>query len=95
MDKEYWIGRKRAAMAMARAATDSEARLIHYDLAGRYSVRAAHGVPFMLPRQGPVTEGEGAALRLHASPPPATPEPGERSRSRPGKKPGGPSVRGH
>jgi hypothetical protein len=28
-------------MAMARAATGSEARLIHYELAGRYSVKAA------------------------------------------------------
>jgi hypothetical protein len=41
MEKTYWIGRKRAAMAMARGATSSEARLIHYDLAGRYSVMAA------------------------------------------------------
>lgn len=40
MDKAYWIGRKRAAMAMARAARSAEARLIHYDLAGRYSVKA-------------------------------------------------------
>ncbi len=41
MDKAYWIGRKRAAIAMARAATSAEARLVHYDLAGRYSVNAA------------------------------------------------------
>jgi hypothetical protein len=64
MDKKYWIGRKRAAMAMARAATSAEARLIHYDLAGRYSVNAAVGVPFMVPRKGPATVGEQAALRL-------------------------------
>ena len=28
-------------MAMARRAVDAEARLIHYDMAGRYSVKAA------------------------------------------------------
>ena len=64
MEQRYWIGRKRAAMAMARAASSAEARLIHYDLAGRYSVRAAHSVPFMLPRKGPATGGEREALRL-------------------------------
>jgi len=64
MDKAYWIGRKRAAIAMARAATSAEARLIHYDLAGRYSVKAAMSPPFMLPRKGPATQGERAALRL-------------------------------
>ena len=69
MGKEYWLGRKRAAVAMARAATSSEARLIHYDLAGRYSVKAAMTPPFMLPRKGPATQGERAALRLPAARP--------------------------
>ena len=64
MGKEYWIGRKRAAMRMARAATSSEARLIHYDLAGRYSIKAALSLPFLLPRKGPATQGEGAALHI-------------------------------
>jgi hypothetical protein len=41
MEKKYWIGRKRSAMEMARGALTSEARLIHYELAGRYSVMAA------------------------------------------------------
>jgi len=41
MEKTYWIGRKRAAMGMARGARSAEARLIHYDLAGRYSILAA------------------------------------------------------
>lgn len=62
MEKTYWLGRKRAAMAMARAATCSEARLVHYDLAGRHSVRAA-SAPFMLPKKGPSTDGEREALR--------------------------------
>lgn len=70
MDKAYWLGRKRAAMRMARAAATSEARLIHYELAGRYSIRAAHCVPFMLPQKGPANVGEQAALRL---PPPVRP----------------------
>jgi hemoglobin len=41
MDQGYWLQRKRSSLASARSATSSEARLIHYDLAGRYSVRAA------------------------------------------------------
>jgi hypothetical protein len=64
MEKNYWLRRKRAAMA--RAATCSEIRLSHYTEAGRYSVRAAFA-PFMLPKKGPATEGEREALR----PPPA------------------------
>jgi hypothetical protein len=63
MEKTYWLGRKRAAMAMARDATCSEMRLIHYDQAGRHSVRAAFA-PFLLPKKGPATEGEREALRL-------------------------------
>ena len=64
MDKNYWIGRKRAAMGMARAATSAEARLIHYDLAGRYSVKAADALPFMLPENGPASDGERTALQI-------------------------------
>lgn len=67
MEKEYWIGRKRSAMSMARSASSSEARLIHYELAGRHSIRAAQSPAFMLPAAGPATEGERAALHL---PPP-------------------------
>jgi hypothetical protein len=42
MDQMYWLLRKRASLAMARKSTSAEARLIHLDLAGRYSVRAAN-----------------------------------------------------
>jgi hypothetical protein len=66
MQENYWLRRKRAAMAMAHAATCSEARLSHYAEAGRHSVRAAFA-PFMLPKKGPANEGEREALR----PPPA------------------------
>ena len=40
MEKAYWLGRKRASLKLAKVAASSEARLIHYDLAGRYSVKA-------------------------------------------------------
>ena len=48
---------------MARAAVTSESRLIHYDLAGHCSIKAASAVPFLLPHRGPATEGEREALR--------------------------------
>lgn len=41
MEQTYWLRRKRASAAMARNATNAQARLIHLDLAGRYSVKAA------------------------------------------------------
>ncbi len=41
MDHAYWIQRKRAAAANASRAVSSRARLVHLDLAGRYSVMAA------------------------------------------------------
>lgn len=69
MEKTSWLGRKRAAMAMARAANCSEARLIHYQQAGRLSVKAAFA-PFLLPRKGPATEGEREALRAPRALPP-------------------------
>jgi len=40
MEQAYWLSRKRASVQMARDATTSEARLVHYDLAGRYSLKA-------------------------------------------------------
>ena len=40
MEKAYWLGRKRASLKMAQSAASSKARLVHYDLAGRYSVKA-------------------------------------------------------
>ena len=41
MEKAYWIARKRASLKAAKTAAGPEARLVHYDLAGRYSVKAA------------------------------------------------------
>jgi len=40
MEQKYWLARKRASAANAEQAMSSEARLIHLDLAGRYSVKA-------------------------------------------------------
>jgi len=89
MNERYWIGRKRAAMAMARSATSAEARLIHYDLAGRYSVNAVFDVPFLMPNEGPATPGEGLALDRTL---PALPRPRPTYRVRRG--PNGPTEGG-
>ena len=40
MEMGYWLGRKRASLKAAQHAVSAEARLIHYDLAGRYSLKA-------------------------------------------------------
>ena len=40
MEKTYWLSRKRASLKLARDASSSRARLVHYDLAGRYSLKA-------------------------------------------------------
>ena len=40
MEKRYWLGRKRESLKAAQIAVSAEARLIHYDLAGRYSLKA-------------------------------------------------------
>ena len=41
MDQGYWLRRKRASVAKAHDSDSAEARLIHFDLAGRYAVKAA------------------------------------------------------
>jgi len=70
MDKTYWIGRQAAAGAMARGASSAQVRLIHYELAGRYSVKAASCPPFMLPDPAPATREARAVLHLPAPPAP-------------------------
>jgi hypothetical protein len=45
LNKEYLLGRKRHSLAKAREARSAEARLIHFELAGRYSVQAASCEP--------------------------------------------------
>ena len=41
MDEAYFLERMRASLAMARNAANSAARLVHFDLAGRYGMAAA------------------------------------------------------
>jgi len=41
MEQAHWLSRKRASVGMAENAASATARLIHYELAGRYSVKAA------------------------------------------------------
>jgi hypothetical protein len=41
MEQAHWLGRQSTSIANARTAVSAEARLIHYDLAGRYSIKAA------------------------------------------------------
>lgn len=41
MEKAYWLGRKRASLKQAKLAACSISRLVHYELAGRYSLKAA------------------------------------------------------
>ena len=40
MEQAYWLRRQREALALAGYTTCAEAKLIHLDLAGRYSVKA-------------------------------------------------------
>ncbi len=64
MERRYWIGRMDAAQTAARDAATAESRLIHYDLAGRYSIKAAGCLPFLLASAEPATAGERMALQL-------------------------------
>jgi hypothetical protein len=41
LEQRYWLKRTKSSVAKAHSATSAEARLIHFDLAGRYSLKAA------------------------------------------------------
>ena len=76
MYRRYWLDRMRASMKMARRAATAESRLIHYDMAGRYSIKAASALPFLVTRKEPATTGESEALRLpHSIDPGRNPAP--------------------
>jgi len=45
MDQAYWLRRTRASVTKANDATSARARLTHFELAGRYSVKAADAAP--------------------------------------------------
>jgi hypothetical protein len=40
VEKAYWLSRQLASVKSAQNAATSKARLVHYDLAGRYSLKA-------------------------------------------------------
>jgi hypothetical protein len=57
MEKAYWLSRKRASLKLAQNAASSEARLIHYDLAGcgdRSNSFAARGIPASIEKAAPL-----------------------------------------
>lgn len=72
MGNKYWLDRNSSAMAMARGAATSEARLIHYELAGRYSIMAAQCLPFAPPGGQSAVRSERPVLRLADAAPPRT-----------------------
>ena len=45
MEQKYWLKRKSASVAKANDADSAEARLIHFDLAGRYALKAVDAAP--------------------------------------------------
>ena len=45
MEQKYWLKRKRASVAKANSASSAEARLVHFDLAGRYALKAVDAAP--------------------------------------------------
>ena len=49
MEQRYWLRRQREELAMAGKATSAQTRLIHFELAGRYSVKAANTGEVPLP----------------------------------------------
>lgn len=72
MERKYWLGRERSALSMTEKSTNAEAKLIHFELAGRYSLKALSMEPFILPCEASAAEGERAALTVSPAAP-ATP----------------------
>jgi hypothetical protein len=69
MEQAHWLSRKRASLLMATNAASASARLIHYELAGRYSVKAAEaGGPHMHLEDAPPIEAYGAGNPRPRSP---------------------------
>ena len=58
VESKYWVRRKRASLSMARAATSSRARLVHLELAGRYSARAGSDGSMLVEAGLPAASGE-------------------------------------
>ena len=63
MERAYWLSRMRASKVMAREAAGAQARLIHYELAGRYSIRAAQtGIPNLHVIDTPPVEANASCM---------------------------------
>ncbi|HEY1604037.1 MAG TPA: hypothetical protein VGF77_00395 [Allosphingosinicella sp.] len=58
MERTYWLSRERASVSNARRATSAQSRLVHLDLAGRYSIKAA------LVSRAPARPETGVSLAL-------------------------------
>ncbi len=69
MERNYWLGRERSALSMAHKSTNAETKLIHFELAGRYSLKALSTGPFMLPCKASAVEGERSALAVSPAAP--------------------------
>ena len=54
MEQGYWLRRKHEELAMAWKSTNAEARIIHFDLAGRYSVKACDAEEAVPPPTVPI-----------------------------------------
>jgi hypothetical protein len=54
MEQAHWLSRKRASLAMAKKAATGSSRLIHYELAGRYSVKAADAAQLHMEDEPPI-----------------------------------------
>lgn len=52
MEQVYWLERANAARNAAETAAGSQARLVHYDMAGRYGVKAAMTAPSAIGETG-------------------------------------------
>lgn len=52
MQRDYWIERMNESVARAHEADSAEARLAHYELAGRYSLKAKEDAPMPRAREG-------------------------------------------
>jgi hypothetical protein len=69
MDQAYWLERERDAIANGHAATLADVRLIHYDLAHRYSIEAANAAKTVRRRRKPRGVGEQLTTAFHLTPP--------------------------
>jgi hypothetical protein len=67
MGQKYWLGRETSALSMASKAATSETKLLHFQLAGHYSVKAASLDPFILPAE---TAREVLCVAAHVTAPP-------------------------